>query len=330
MRRLISERSREVMIVAAVFVFGGLGILFLTISHAATSSTASEAEDGQVAGKASSVTDTNASGGAGVVFGTGGGTSNGNSLDDRVKKEIAFELVSSAENSSLKWSDQYGYIEWNVEGNATDNRGYTGGLIGFCSGCGDMTEVVQKYTDLKPGNALEPYIPALQRQAQLGQGKTTQDGLGTAFVDAWKAAASDSKFQQAQMFILDNEYFDPAVSAAKSDGVGTLGQFIYYDAIVMHGPGDDSKSFGGIRAAAIKKAKPPAQGGDQAAYLNAFMDIRVQIMESEQAHEDVDRVENMQRKWVQAGNFNLDPPLAWTIYGDNYTINSNPTPGPGL
>ncbi|MGW2059062.1 chitosanase, partial [Streptomyces sp. NPDC001840] len=32
-------------------------------------------------------------------------------LDDPAKKEIAMQLVSSAENSSLDWKAQYGYIE---------------------------------------------------------------------------------------------------------------------------------------------------------------------------------------------------------------------------
>ena len=44
---------------------------------------------------------------------------------------------------------------------------------------------------------------------------------------------------------------------------GALGQFIYYDAIVMHGPGDDAVSFGGIRETAMAKAAAPAQGGDE-------------------------------------------------------------------
>jgi chitosanase len=62
-------------------------------------------------------------------------------LDDPHKKEIAMELVSSAENSSLDWKAQYKYIE-----DIHDGRGYTAGIIGFCSGTGDMLELVQHYT----------------------------------------------------------------------------------------------------------------------------------------------------------------------------------------
>ncbi|MYS55627.1 chitosanase, partial [Streptomyces sp. SID6013] len=58
-------------------------------------------------------------------------------LDDPAKKEIAMQLVSSAENSSLDWKAQYRYIE-----DIGDGRGYTAGIIGFCSGTGDMLDLV--------------------------------------------------------------------------------------------------------------------------------------------------------------------------------------------
>src|SRR6185312_8292289 len=74
------------------------------------------------------------------------------------KKDIAMQLVSSNENSSLDWKAQYKYIE-----DIGDGRGYTAGIIGFCSGTGDMLELVQHYTDLEPGNALAAYLPALEQ-----------------------------------------------------------------------------------------------------------------------------------------------------------------------
>src|SRR3954469_14307550 len=91
-------------------------------------------------------------------------------LFDARKKEIAMELVSSAENSSLNWKAQYTYIE-----DIGDGRGYTGGIIGFCSGTGDMLGVVQDYTRREPGNPLASYIPALQKV----NGTASHTGLGT-------------------------------------------------------------------------------------------------------------------------------------------------------
>jgi len=232
-------------------------------------------------------------------------------LFDARKKEIAMELVSSAENSSLDWKAQYTYIE-----DIGDGRGYTGGIIGFCSGTGDMLGVVEDYANREPGNGLAKYIPALKKV----NGTASHSGLGSSYVSAWHKAASDIVFQQAQDAARDNIYFNPAVNQAKSDGLRALGQFIYYDAIVMHGPGDDSDSFGGIRKAAMKKAKTPAQGGDETTYLNAFLDARKVVMKKEEAHSDTSRIDTEQRVFLKAGNFNLDTPLKWKTYGDSYTI----------
>ena len=329
LRLRLSARRWQAAALAAL-PFAIIGLALLLHSRAATSSVPQEAESGTLAGSYQQISDQKASGGSYILFGGGNGGGGGGisdvDLNSPVKKEIAMELVSSAENSSLDWKAQYGYIQWNVEGNSTENRGYTAGIIGFCSGCGDMTKLIQHYNELVPGNGLSKYLPAIQQQEQLGQGHVTQGGLGQAFIDDWKTAATDSKFQQAQNDERDSEYFNPAFIQAKQDGLRALGQFIYYDAIVVHGPGSDAMSFGGIRAAALKKAKPPIDGGDETAYLNAFMDARIVVMQQEQAHQDVSRIEDAQRVFLKAGNVNLDPPLHWKTYGDPYSIDSNPTP----
>lgn len=235
----------------------------------------------------------------------------GTGLDDPRKKEIAMELVSSAENSSLDWKAQYRYIQ-----DIGDGRGYTGGIIGFCSGTSDMLELVTLYTQRKPGNVLAKYLPALRKV----NGSSSHAGLDPNYTKDWKTAAADPAFQQAQNDERDRVYFNPAVSQAKADGLPALGQFIYYDAIVMHGPGNDSTSFGGIRKRAMAKAKTPAQGGDLATYLNAFLDARVAAMKTEAAHDDTSRVDTEQRVFVAQKNWNLDPPLRWKTYGDPYAI----------
>ncbi|MBU3868973.1 chitosanase [Streptomyces sp. 4503] len=235
------------------------------------------------------------------------------SLDDPAKKEIAMKLVSSAENSSLDWRAQFKYIE-----DIGDGRGYTAGIIGFCSGTGDMLDLVEYYTQQKPGNVLAKYLPALRDV----DGTDSHDGLDPNFTKDWKKAAADKAFQDAQEHERDRVYFNPAVKQGKSDGVGALGQFIYYDAIVMHGPGDGKYSFGGIRKTALSKAKSPAQGGNETTYLNAFLDARKEAMKSEEAHSDTSRVDTEQRKFLNEKNFDLAPPLKWKVYGDPFEINS--------
>ena len=98
------------------------------------------------------------------------------------------------------------------------------------------------------------------------------------------------------------------------------GQFVYYDAIVVHGPGNSSDSFGGIRAAAIRRDNPPSQAGYETAFLNAFMDALIIVKKQEPAHQDVSRIETAQRVFLQAGNLDLHTPLSWKVYGDPYEI----------
>ncbi|MER6183869.1 chitosanase [Streptomyces sp. NPDC001652] len=232
-------------------------------------------------------------------------------LDDPAKKEIAMQLVSSAENSSLDWKAQYRYIE-----DIGDGRGYTAGIIGFCSGTGDMLDLVELYADRRPGNVLAPYLPALRRV----DGTDSHAGLDPNFPRDWRRAAQDQAFRQAQNDERDRVYFNPAVRQGKTDGLRVLGQFAYYDAIVMHGDGTDPTSFRNIRKRALNQARPPAQGGDEVTYLHAFLDARVWAMKQEEAHSDTSRVDTAQRVFLRAGNLDLNPPLDWKVYGDSYHI----------
>ncbi|MGW2172021.1 chitosanase [Streptomyces sp. NPDC001705] len=232
-------------------------------------------------------------------------------LDDPAKKEIAMQLVSSAENSSLDWKAQYQYIE-----DIGDGRGYTAGIIGFCSGTGDMLDLVELYSDRSPGNVLARYLPALRRV----DGSDSHEGLDPGYPDDWRRAAGDPAFRGAQDDERDRVYFDPAVRQGKADGLRALGQFAYYDAFVMHGGGGDPLSFGSIRERALGRARPPAQGGDEVAYLHAFLDERVWAMRQEEAHSDTSRVDTAQRVFLDEGNLDLDPPLDWQVYGDSYHI----------
>lgn len=228
-------------------------------------------------------------------------------LDDPTKKDIAMRLVSSAENSSLNWRAQFGYIE-----DIADGRGYTAGIVGFCSGTSDMLALVQEYTRRKPGNVLARYLPALRTV----DGSDSHAGLDPTFVRDWKVAAADPVFQQAQQDERDRQYFNPAVALAKSDGLRALGQFAYYDAAVMHGV----SGMRSIRSAALRVAGTPAHGGDEVAWLDAFLDARAAEMRTEAAHTDTSRVDTAQRVFLRAGNLDLNTPLAWRVYNDPFTI----------
>src|SRR2546429_4682479 len=129
----------------------------------------------------------------------------GTGLRSPAKKEITMQLVSAAENSSLDWKAQYGYIEYNVEHNAEENRGYTAGIIGFTSRTHDMLEMVEYYQKIAPENELAKFLPALKKV----DGSPSTEGLGEPFVAEWKKAGEDPKFREAQDHERDRVYFDP-------------------------------------------------------------------------------------------------------------------------
>ncbi|MEI5100006.1 chitosanase [Streptomyces sp. PmtG] len=232
-------------------------------------------------------------------------------LDAPAKKELAQKLVASAENSTLDWRGQYGYIE-----DIGDGRGYTAGTIGFCTGTHDLLELVEGYTKDHPGNGLARFLPALRAV----DGSDSHAGLGRPFTRAWAREAREAAFRKAQDEVRDRLYFDPAVRIAKLDGLGTLGQFVYYDAMVVHGPGTGPKGFYGLRDAALAETGTPARGGREKAYLDRFLDVRREVMRSEKAHRDTTRIDTAQRRFLDDGNLSLRTPLTWRVYGETFRV----------
>ncbi|WP_406329177.1 chitosanase [Streptomyces sp. NBC_00203] len=227
------------------------------------------------------------------------------------KKELAQQIVASAENSTLDWRGAYSYIE-----DIGDGQGYTAGLIGFCTGTHDLLVLVEHYTKDHPGNPLARYLPALREV----DGTDSHEGLDPGFPAAWREEASVPAFRAAQDAERDRVYFDPAIRRAKIDGLGTLGQFIYYDAMVMHGPGTSATGFYGLRTRAMAQADTPAEGGSEKAYLDIFLDVRRAAMKSENAHRDTTRIDTAQREFLYDGNLDLRTPLEWKVYGETYKV----------
>ncbi|MCX5282708.1 chitosanase [Streptomyces sp. NBC_00198] len=227
------------------------------------------------------------------------------------KKELAQQLVASAENSTLDWREAYAYVE-----DIGDGQGYTAGVIGFCTGTHDLLTLVESYTRKHPDNGLARYLPALRRV----DGSDSHEGLDPGFPAAWRHEATVPAFRAAQDAERDRVYFDPAVRQARRDGLGTLGQFIYYDAMVMHGPGTGDYGFYGLRDRALREADPPSQGGDEKAYLDTFLDVRRAAMRSRDAHRDTTRIDTAQRVFLREGNLGLDTPLVWKVYGETYRV----------
>ena len=244
-----------------------------------------------------------------------------NNIRQPVFEEMAYEMVSTAENSTLDWNAlaNYTYIE-----DIGDGRGYTGGIIGFTSGPGDMLTLIQYYTQIAPGNILAKYINALQQVTNSAESQWTTKShqlLDPNFVPDWRnAATNDPKFRQAQRDEKDRVYWQPAFNQALSDGVGGLGLALLYDILVNHGPGTDSQSFGGIVAAAQAAAPPPSRGGNEKNYLQQLLNKRVAVLQAWGDYQ-TDGRQNIYQPQITASNLTLTGNVSWSVYGDPFTIN---------
>ena len=56
------------------------------------------------------------------------------------------------------------------------------------------------------------------------------------------------------------------------------------------------------------------------AWLHAFLDARVAEMKTEEAHSDTTRVDTAQRVFLNNGNLDLNTPLVFAVYGEQFRI----------
>ncbi|WP_435970290.1 chitosanase [Streptomyces sp. Qhu_M48] len=249
-----------------------------------------------------------------VAEGAGGGAEDDAmppGLAEPAKKELAGRIVASAVHSTLDWRATYGSVK-----DIGDGQGYTAGIVGFCTGTHDLLTLVERYTEEHPGNGLARYLPALRAV----DGTDSHEGLDPGFAAAWRAEARGEAFREAQEAERDRVYFDPAVRLAKLDGLGTLGQFVYYDAMVYHGPDTTANGFYGLRERALAEADTPAEGGTEERYLDIFLDVHRAAIEAKGRDGDTSRVDSALRTFLEDGNLDLDTPLRWRVYGQAYRL----------
>jgi chitosanase len=245
-------------------------------------------------------------------------------VTDPTYKGMAFQITSTAENSTLDWTQAYDYIE-----DIGDGRGYTGGLVGFTSATFDMEILLQHYSDIAPGNILEKYLDEFAQISALPTQQERNDAshslLDPGFVPDWQTAATtDYLFRQAQRDERERVYWAPALAQAQADGAGPLGLALYYDVLVNHGPGEDYQSFGGIIAGVKADGHlPPSEGGNEVAFLTAICDARDAVL-TEWGDFQVDGRSTIFRKLIDDGNLALVPPFTFSVYGDSFTISDYP------
>ena len=127
---------------------------------------------------------------------------------------------------------------------------------------------------------------------------------------AWRTAARTRRSRPRRSASATASTSTPSVKLAKRDGLGALGQFAYYDAAVVHGFTGHAQ----IRARVLARPRPPAAGGDESAYLSAFLDERRIEMLKEKAHSRAPPAGRPPAAEVpHEGNLELHLPLIWTV-----------------
>ncbi|MDD3643600.1 MAG: chitosanase [Candidatus Krumholzibacteria bacterium] len=234
------------------------------------------------------------------------------------QRMLADQIISVFENN---WPEiDYAYAE-----NLGDGRGITAGRAGFTSATGDLLEVVERYTEIAPGNPLAVYLPRLRELAAQESGDV--DGL-EGLEDAWAEAAGDPAFREVRDEVVDDEYYWPAVDHAGGLGmVFPLSLLNLYDACIQHGDGNDPDGLPAmIDTVTARLGGAPADGIDELEWLDEFMTVRRAVLldpfdpdTKEVWAESVGRVDAL-RSIFESGNTDLEPPIVIAPFDTTFSL----------
>jgi chitosanase len=231
-------------------------------------------------------------------------------------KNAMLQMTTALENHNTS-------LQWNYAENLNDGRGITFGIVGFCTGTYDGNMLIKYYTTLRPNNTLAKYIPALDaidegpHNVAGGDGNPSVVGLTNFITDVQDC--NDPLFKQAQLYMLDQLFYNPAVTMFNSIGAkNTLTLAFIYDTNVRNGVlgaqsiiNETTSALGGT----------PKTGVDENTYLSKMITLRDAKLKSENLG-DVDRDAGY-KDILTSGNVNLSTPFKFTANGDSFIINGD-------
>ncbi len=227
------------------------------------------------------------------------------------QKAASLQMTTFCEN------DPATTLQFNFAQNIGDGAGITFGCIGFTTGTYSGNILIHYYTTLNPNNTLAKYIPALDRIDGLVKASGTKSndttGLDNFINDVRNC--TDPLFKKAQLHVLDQMYWNPAVAAATNIGAKyALTLAFIYDMCVNHGDEGAQRLIDQTTAA---MGGSPATGISERQWLTKCISIR-----SGNFPGGADR-HNAFLRVLNSGNVNLTLPFPFTVYGDTCTINGN-------
>lgn len=191
-----------------------------------------------------------------------------------------------------------------------DRAGITYGLHQSTDHSGSLDSIVLRYIDLGGalGASLRPYLDELESNASTALDPKNLPAWTKDLMNLLAEAGKDPVMQRAQDEIFDEQYWTPAVQRAAAMKLQTaLAHLVLYDTCIHSGPG---------RIDALRKKFPeasPASGGDEHAWVKAFLNARRAFLSSNPnpvVQKTVYRIDSL-RGLVDAGNWSLATPFTY-------------------
>ena len=190
-----------------------------------------------------------------------------------------------------------------------DGAGISYGKHQCTDKAGSLDLVCKRYIELN-GQQSEPLKQYMNYLATNESTKVNPNGPYPTWLDSLinllKSAGSDKIMQQAQDEVFDKNYWNPAVEHCKNIGLTTaLGHLVIYDTCIHSGPG---------RVSSLRQKFPeksPANGGDEKAWVIAFLNARRAWLASSSntlVQKTVYRIDAM-LEIAKANNWDLNTPL---------------------
>jgi chitosanase len=190
-----------------------------------------------------------------------------------------------------------------------DGAGISYGMHQSTDRAGSLDNIVKRYIDLGGVHAaaLKAYLPYFASNKSASEPpKGPWSAETQAAVSLLKAAGADPLMQRAQEEVFDRDYFQPAVAHANQIGLTkALSLAVVYDTCIHSGPGGVSL----IRN--LFPAKSPANGGDEATWVKAYINARRNWLATHKMtvlHGTVYRMDAL-AELVSKGNWDLKPPF---------------------
>lgn len=225
------------------------------------------------------------------------------------RKMVILQMTTFCEN------DPHTTLQYNFANNNGDGAGITFGCIGFTTGTYSGNILIKYYTTLNPNNPLAKYIPALDRiDSQVrATGRKSDDITGLEHLIEDVRNCTDPHFKEAQRYVLDQMFWNPAVQIAANIGAKyPLTLAFIYDMCVNHGQ-DGAQRYVDQTTAAM--GGTPAGGINEKQWLTKAIAIRNGVIGSDRSY--------AYQRVLDSGNVYLVTPFSFSVYGDQCIIDGN-------